>query len=130
MHPSNVGHGDEQGTRTDVEPEPGPVAADRPVVDGTSMTSQELRDEVEQLRAADSQRVEELRADVAATAEELAARADVPARLQATKDRAADRLRVVLEKAREQPALVGAAGLVVLVVVLRRRLPGRRSRRA
>jgi hypothetical protein len=129
MDPSNTSRSGEQDTRTDVEPGPATVAADRPVVDGTSTSSQELRDEVEQLRAADPQRVEELRAEVAATAEELAARVDVPARLRASKQQAADRLRVVAERTREQPvALAGAAVLLVLVVVLRRRRAGRRSR--
>ena len=128
MDPSNASRGDEQGTRTDLGPGAGPVA-DRPVVDGASRTSEELRDEVERLRSMDAQRVEDLRADVAATVEELAARVNVPARARAVTRRSADRLRAIGDRARDQPAaLVGAVVLLVLVVVFQRRRAGRDGR--
>jgi hypothetical protein len=110
---------------------PGPVAADRPVVDGATTSPDELRAEADELGAPDRRRVEELRADVAATADELSARLDVPARVRAGKDRATADLRAASAEALEHPGVLGAAGAAVLLVVallLRRR--ARRRRRA
>jgi predicted phage gp36 major capsid-like protein len=108
----------------------GGVAADRPVVDATDTSPQELRAEVDELRDPERQRVEELRAEVAQTAEELSARLDVPAQLQARKELAAanlrdarDRARAVLTReaaaarvtARDHPA--AAKGVLALLVL-------------
>lgn len=115
-----------------------PVAADRPFVDGTEKSPEEIRAEVEVLSEERLQDVEELRADLGDTVEELAARLDVPARVRTTRDETvatvqqqgdrarralADKAAVVGSTARERPGvLAGAAAVVVLVlVVLRRR---------
>ena len=105
----------------------GAVAADRPVVDGSTVSAEELRAEVDRDREPDQQRVQELRAEVAGTAEELAGRLDVPARVQVRKDQAAAQLRSARDSAGEHPGvLAGVAALLVLVVIAR----WRRRRRA
>ncbi|HWM56362.1 MAG TPA: hypothetical protein VNO83_00900 [Pseudonocardia sp.] len=107
---------------------PGPVAADRPVVDGATTSPDELRAEADELGAPDRRRVEELRADVAATADELSARLDVPARVRAGKDRATADLRAASAEAREHPGVLGAAAVLLVVALLLRRRARRRSR--
>jgi hypothetical protein len=101
-----------------------PVAPDRPYVDGSAKSPDELRAEVRELAderrdSAEQLRVEELRAEVGATIGELAARFDVPARVRARKDRAVDEVR-------GRPGAVGGAAaavvaFVALLVALRRR---------
>ena len=125
-----------------------PVARDRPYVDGTAATSEELAAEVaaEVAELGDERRreAEALRAEVAATVAELAARLDVPARVRAGRDdvtaavrartrqagtaarRTADELRSFVA---QRPAVAGAAVLAVLVVLLARRRALRRARR-
>jgi MYXO-CTERM domain-containing protein len=85
--PQDTGHSD------DDVPVVAGVAPDRPVVDGSRMSAEELRAEVEQLQDADRDgvealRVEELREEVGETVGELAARLDVPARVQGSRDEA------------------------------------------
>ena len=102
----------------------GPVAADRPEVDATSVSPDELRAEVEQARAVEPQRVEELRADVADTVQELSARLDVPSRV---KQQASANLQATREVAREYPGVLAAAGASIALVVI---TLWRRSRRS
>ncbi|WP_300008621.1 DUF3618 domain-containing protein [Pseudonocardia sp.] len=116
-------------------PEPaaaGPVDESRPVVDGRP------DDRSPDERRAD---MEELRGELGETVTELAHRLDVPAQIRARRDettaRARDRLdrvQTVLEEkappvgraAREQPTLVAAALLVLVVLVVNRARPRRR----
>jgi Protein of unknown function (DUF3618) len=116
------------GRKHDEHTEVGPVAAGRPVVDGTAASPERLRSEAaaeaERMEDPQRQRVEELRAEVAATADELSARFDVPARARAGKDRVVADLRAAGHGARERPAVLAAVGagvLLLAVVGLRRR---------
>jgi len=127
----------------DSEDEAVPVAPDRPVVDGRTMSPEELREEVEELRDERVVHIEELRAELGDTVEELALRFDVPARVQARKDETVaaalqqvDQLyRLVTDKVaevrrfvRERPgAAAGAATALLLLIVLRRRRRKARS---
>lgn len=107
----------------------GPVAADRPVVDGTTASPEQLRAEVAREQDLDQRRVEELRAEVAETAEELSARLDVPARVRAKGEQAAVRLRTARDTALEHPGpLAAGAALLALLVIVRRRRSGGRGR--
>jgi len=104
-----------------------PLAANRPSVDGQSLSPDQLRAQLA-----------ELRADLGETVEELVQRLDVPARARARKDEivATARQRVAQlrttatrETVHEQPARLGTvAG--VLAVVLLVWLVRRRRRRA
>jgi len=116
-----------------------PLAADRPYVDGTTASPEELRAEVERLSNEDRQHVDDLREEVGDSLAELASRFDVKARVAERKDVAvasmhqrADRTRTAVtesavaakETARQNPGVlagIGAALLLVLVIVLRRR---------
>jgi hypothetical protein len=116
-----------------------PLAEDRPYVDGTAATAEELRAEVERLSNEDRQHVDDLREEVGDSLAELAARFDVKARVAERKDEAvaavhqhvdharhvaADRAVAAKGIAAEKPGLVAgvaAAVLVLLVVVVRRR---------
>jgi MYXO-CTERM domain-containing protein len=120
-----------------------PVAPDRPVVDGRTLSPEELREEVEELRDERVVHIEELRAELGDTVEELASRFDVPARVQARKEETVaaalqqvDQLyRLVTDKVaevrrfvQEKPgAAAGAAAALLLLIVLRRRRRKARS---
>jgi MYXO-CTERM domain-containing protein len=122
-----------------VDPDAAPkLAADRPYVDGTASSPDELRAEVERLSNEDLQHVDDLREEVGASVAELASRLDVKARVAERKDDAVaaahqqvDRARAVAaesavaakDTARQNPGLVAgaAAALVVLFVLLLRR---------
>jgi ElaB/YqjD/DUF883 family membrane-anchored ribosome-binding protein len=104
-----------------------PVAADRPVVDGTSVSPDQLRAEVEQTQDIDTRPVEELRADVADTVQELSARLDVPSRV---KQQASANLQATREVARENPGILAAAAASVALVVIALWRRSRRSGRA
>jgi ElaB/YqjD/DUF883 family membrane-anchored ribosome-binding protein len=124
--------------RSDPDAAP-PLAADRPYVDGTAVSPEELRAEVERLSNEEQQHVDDLREEVGDSIAELASRLDVKSRMAEKKDEAVatvhqkvDRARVAVadsagvarDTARQKPALLAgvAAGLVLLlVVVLRRR---------
>ena len=84
-----------------------PGVDDLPYVDGSAMTSEELRAEVARATDPEVQRIEEVRADLAVVAEELSNRLDV-------------RRQVSQRLSRVWPTLV-AAGLLAAVVVWRRR---------
>jgi predicted house-cleaning NTP pyrophosphatase (Maf/HAM1 superfamily) len=127
------------GTGSDEVNGVAPLADDRPYVDGTAVSAEELRAEVERLSNEEQQHVDDLREEVGDSVAELAARFDVKARVAERKEEAVatahqnfDRARhvaadgVVTAKhtAAEKPGLVAgavAALLVLLVVVLRRR---------
>ena len=116
-----------------------PLAADRPYVDGSAVSAEELRAEVERLSNEERQHVDDLREEVGDSLAELASRFDVKARVAERKETAvaavhehvdrarhvaADRATAAKETARERPGLVAglaAALLVLVVVVLRRR---------
>ena len=116
-----------------------PLAADRPYVDGTAVSAEELRAEVERLSNEERQHVDDLREEVGDSVAELAARFDVKARVAERKEEAVATVHQNLDRARhvaadgvvtakdtaaEKPGLVAgvvAALLVLLVVVLRRR---------
>jgi MYXO-CTERM domain-containing protein len=116
-----------------------PLADDRPYVDGTAASAEELRAEVERLSNEDRQHVDDLREEVGDSLAELKARLDVKARVAERKDEAVaavhrhvdrarhvavDRTASAKDTAAEKPGLVAgiaAALLVLLLVVLRRR---------
>jgi ElaB/YqjD/DUF883 family membrane-anchored ribosome-binding protein len=118
-----------------------PLAADRPYVDGTTASPEELRAEVERLSHEERQHVDDLREEVGDSVAELAARFDVKARVAGKRDdavatvhqqvgraRAAATEGAVAAKdtARQQPGVfvAAAAALVVLVALLLRRRRG------
>ena len=116
-----------------------PLAADRPYVDGTAASPDELRAEVRRLSDEDRQHVEDLREEVGDSVAALASRLDVKARVAEKRDgavatvqqrvgrartAAAEGAVAAKDTARRQPgvlAAVAAALLVLLVIVLRRR---------
>jgi ElaB/YqjD/DUF883 family membrane-anchored ribosome-binding protein len=116
-----------------------PLADDRPYVDGSAVSAEELRAEVERLSNEERQHVDDLREEVGDSLAELASRFDVKARVAERKEEtvaavhehvdrarhvAADRAAAAKQTAGERPGLVAgiaAALLVLLVVVLRRR---------
>jgi ElaB/YqjD/DUF883 family membrane-anchored ribosome-binding protein len=124
--------------RTDADGVP-PLAPDRPYVDGASASPEELRAEVERLSNEERQHVDDLREEVGDSVAALASRLDVKARMAGRKDEAVasvhqqvGRARTAVagsaatakDTARQKPGVVagvGAAVLVLLVVLLRRR---------
>lgn len=103
--------GDESDARQAEAP---PLAADRPYVDGTAKSPDQLRDEAEEQAGLDLGRIEDDRAALAATVAELSRRLDVRAR---ARDVRADLLTAV----RRPPVLGAAAAAALLVVLLLRR---------
>jgi hypothetical protein len=132
------------------DPDAPPLAADRPYVDGSAVSSEELRAEVERLSQEDRQHVDDLREEVGDSLAAHASRFDVKARMAGRKDdvkarvterkdeavasvsERVDRARTAVaggaaaasDTARRRPAvLAGAAAAVValLVVLVRRR---------
>ena len=85
-----------------------PGVDDLPYVDGSAMTSEELRAEVARATDPEVQRIEEVREDLAVTVEELSTRLDV-------------RRQFSQRLSRAWPAVVAVAGLLAAVVVWRRR---------
>jgi hypothetical protein len=116
-----------------------PLAPDRPFVDGTAASPEELRAEVERLSNEERQHVDDVREEVGDSIAELASRFDVKARVAEKKDDAVATVRqqvgrartavtegavAAKDTARQKPGLVAAAAaalLVVLLIVLRRR---------
>ena len=116
-----------------------PLAADRPFVDGTAASPEELRAEVNRLSNEERQHVDDLREEVGDSGAALASRFDVKARMAgkraaavATGQQPVGRARTAAaegavsakETARRQPgvlAAVAAALLVLVAIVLRRR---------
>jgi ABC-type transporter Mla subunit MlaD len=88
--------------------EKAPGVDDLPYVDGSAMTSEELRAEVARATDPEVQRIEEVREDLAATTDELRSRLDV-------RRQASQRL------SQAWPVVVAVAGLLAAVVVWRRR---------
>ena len=130
----------QQDTGSDgVDPDAAPpLAADRPYVDGSTASPDELRAEVERLSNEERQHVDDLREEVGESLAALASRFDVKARVAERKDEAVvaahlqvDRARIAVadgavaarDTARQNPGLVAAAAgsLVVLLVLLFRR---------
>lgn len=116
-----------------------PLADDRPYVDGSAVSAEELRAEVERLSNEERQHVDDLREEVGDSVAALASRFDVKARVSGKRDdavatvqqqvgraraAAVDGAVVAKDTARQKPGVLAAAGaalLVLLVVVLRRR---------
>ena len=116
-----------------------PLAADRPFVDGTAASPEELRAEVDRLSNEERQHVDDLREEVGESVAALASRFDVKARMAGKRDdavatvqqqvgrartAAAEGAVSAKDTARQRPgvlAAVAAAVLVVLAIVLRRR---------
>ena len=90
-----------------------PGVDDLPYVDGSAMTSEELRAEVARASDPQVQAIEEVREDVAATLDELSSRLDV-------------RRQVAQRVPRAWPALIAVGALLAAVVVWRRRSSRRR----
>lgn len=120
------------------DPDAPPLAPDRPYVDGSAVSSEELRAEVERLSQEDRQHVDDLREEVGDSVAALASRFDVKARMAGRKDEAVatvservDRARTAVTggaaaatgTVRRRPAVIGgaAAAVVALLVVLVRR---------
>jgi MYXO-CTERM domain-containing protein len=97
------------------------VAPDRPVVDGTKVSADELRAQVEVLDDDTLARVEELRGQVGATVGELAKRLDVPTRWRARREQLVDTVRTGALDGARTPAVLALAALVLVAVVRRRR---------
>jgi transposase-like protein len=116
-----------------------PLAADRPFVDGTAASPEELRAEVDRLSNEERQHVDDLREEVGESVAALASRFDVKARVAGKRDdavatvqqqvgrartAAAEGAVSAKDTARQRPgvlAAVAAALLVVLAILLRRR---------
>ncbi|MCW2716695.1 hypothetical protein [Pseudonocardia sp.] len=107
-------------------PAPAPIAPDRPVVDGTATSSDQLRAEVEQESGECRAQVEELREEIAGTATELMTRLNVPARVGANGRASLARFRHGPWGALRSPAVAVGAALLVLTVVRRLRRGGGR----
>jgi ElaB/YqjD/DUF883 family membrane-anchored ribosome-binding protein len=135
---SETGASGPERSDPDVAP---PLAADRPFVDGTAASPEELRAEVERLSNEEQQHVDDLREEVGDSIAELASRLDVKARVAEKKDdvvatvhQKADRARAAVaggagaakDTARQKPGLLAgvAAGLLVLLVIVLRRRRG------
>jgi phage-related minor tail protein len=136
------GTGESEPVKSEVDSAP-PLDPDRPFVDGTTATPEELRAEVERLRTGteEQQHVAELREEVGESVAELAARLDVKSRVTekvtekkgeavATVHEQVDRARTVMAEgataARQKPGMLGAVvaallALIALVVAVRRR---------
>lgn len=116
-----------------------PLADDRPYVDGSAVSAEELRAEVDRLSNEERQHVDDLREEVGDSVAALASRFDVKARVAGKRDdavatvqqqvgrartAAAESAVSAKETARRQPgvlAAVAAALLVLVAIVLRRR---------
>ena len=116
-----------------------PLAADRPFVDGTAASPEELRAEVDRLSNEERQHVDDVREEVGESVAALASRFDVKARVAGKRDdavatvqqqvgrartAAAEGAVSAKDTARQRPgvlAAVAAALLVVLAIVVRRR---------
>jgi hypothetical protein len=127
---------DEPGA--DVAP---PLAADRPYVDGTAASPEELRAEVERLSLEERFHVDDLREELGDSVAELASRLDVKGRMSIKKDEAVAAVRQEVGRARsvvtdgmstakdtaqQRPGILAAVSAALLVLVL---LVARRRRR-
>jgi hypothetical protein len=99
--------------------DPAPLAADRPVVDGTTATSAELRAEVAALNDERRAHVAQLRSDVGDSLAALTSRLDLSARWHEQRVRALDAVRARLDA--RTVALMAAAALGLVVLRRRRR---------
>jgi hypothetical protein len=124
--PENTEPGENAG------PPPMPPAADRPVVDGTQKSSEEIRAELERLLEEDRRREEELANGSVETVGQLVSRTDgsappppppPPPRAPAA---GPERVSTVPTAVAQKPGLLAAvAGLLVLILLVRRRLKSR-----
>ena len=96
------------GTGSDEVNGVAPLADDRPYVDGTAVSAEELRAEVERLSNEEQQHVDDLREEVGDSVAELAARFDVKARVAERKEEAVATVHQNLDRARH----VAADGVV------------------
>lgn len=117
---ANTTSGDDESVGASADP----IAPDLPFVDGTRVSSAELRAEAKALDVdTDAQvRIEEARRELAATVGELADRLDVPARSRARRDELIETLRRSVRDGIRSPAvlMLAAAGALALVAVVRR----------
>ena len=115
------------GTGSDEVNGVAPLADDRPYVDGTAVSAEELRAEVERLSNEELQHVDDLREEVGDSVAELAARFDVKARVAERKEEAVATVHQNLDRARH----VAADGVVDREGHRRREArAGRRRRRS
>lgn len=127
---------DEPGA--DVAP---PLAADRPYVDGTAASPEELRAEVDRLSQEERFHVDDLREELGDSVAELASRLDVKSRMSIKKDEAVaavhhevgrarsvvtDGMSTAKDTAQQRPGILAAVAAALLVLVL---LVARRRRR-
>jgi hypothetical protein len=103
------GRGDRSGDGRETAP---PVDPDRPYVDGTAASPEQLRAEVDQLSDEHVERVEAAREELAATLTELTGRLDPRPHVQALGQRVVAAVR--------QPVVLGSAAALALLVVLLR----------
>ena len=87
-----------------------PLAADRPYVDGTAASPEELRAEVRRLSNEDRQHVEDLREEVGDSVAALASRLDVKARVAEKRDGAVATVQQQVGRARTAAAEGAVAG--------------------
>ena len=118
-----------------------PLAADRPYVDGTAASPEELRAEVERLSQEERFHVDDLREELGDSVAELASRLDVKGRMSIKKDEAVaavhqevgrarsivtDGMSTAKDTAQRRPGILAAVAAALLVLVL---LVARRRRR-
>lgn len=119
---------------------PMPLAADRPVVDGTHQTAEEIRAELAKLLEEDRQRVEELVAERAVVAQPVVPDPDVPAPVVAepaagpdpvlrpagVREAVQEKASVLRGTAQDNPGVFAGAAIALVLVLLAWRLLGRR----
>jgi len=88
------------GTGSDEVNGVAPLADDRPYVDGTAVSAEDLRAEVERLSNEDRQHVDDLREEVGDSLAELKARFDVKARVAERKEEAVAAVHQHVDRAR------------------------------
>ena len=87
-----------------------PLADDRPYVDGSAVSAEELRAEVERLSNEERQHVDDLREEVGDSLAALASRFDVKARVAERKDEAVAAVHQHVDRARHVAADRAACG--------------------
>jgi hypothetical protein len=107
-------------TPADKSADRSPQAPDRPTVDGTTMSPEELRAEVEWLSDERHEHIEEVRAALLDTLDELATRLDISGRLRAR------RALLIVTARRWSALLAGATALLIIALTAANLARGRR----